>query len=388
MSSKTHDRAALNARLRPDPDALRSSFEIHRAEADISVEEHIRRLCLALGKSLGQRRAVYLDTRYWIFLRDAVLGNPQKPVHIEALSELRHKVKTGRVFCPLSSAIFFELLKQTRPESRRASAALVDELSLGVALCDEHERISTEIYFLLSKGHASIALPPIRSTVWVRLPYVLGVAYPTDTGFSREDERVIQKTFTDHFWTRSLTDIVMALDGNLPPGDYEPIAERLNASNATHADEVGDFRQTYLAEIGGSLELFAGIATDMIEARIRTDPANEVDLAASTRAEREKSAHKLLFNVARLGRGADAFPTLHAQAKCHAAIRRDKPRKLEGNDLMDFHHAIGAVAYCRAFFTEASLRTLLTSNPVALDREFGCKVISDEVEALQYLRGL
>ncbi len=222
----------------------------------------------------------------------------------------------------------------------------------------------------------------------MRLPYVLGVAYPTGTGFSRENERVIQKAFTDHLWTRSLTDIVMALHGNLPPGDYESIAELLSASNATHADEVGDFRQTYLAEIGGSLELFIGIATDMIETRIKTVSANSVDLAANTRAEREKSVHTMLFNVARCGRGAEGFPTLHAQAKCHTAIRRDKPRKLKGNDLMDFRHAIGAVVYCDAFFTEGPLRTLLTSNPVALDREFECKVISDEVEALQYLRGL
>ena len=95
-----------------------------------------------------------------------------------------------------------------------------------------------------------------------------------------------------------------------------------------------------------------------------------------------------MIHIAQQGRGARAFPTLHAQAKCHTAIRRDKRRQLVENDLADFHHASAAVVYCDAFFTEGSLRTLLTSGPVALDKEFNCVVISDEAEVLRYLQAL
>jgi hypothetical protein len=376
------------AQLRPTPEALLASFAQHRAEPNVSIEAHIRRLRWTLGESVSTRSAVYLDTRYWIFLRDAAFKCAQQQVHIELLSVLRERVAAGRIFCPLSAATFLELLKQTRPESRRVVAQIVDELSLGVALCDEHERMTMEIYYLLSKGTAADPLPPIWSTVWVRLPYVLGAHYPSDTPFQREEQLVMQKAFTDHLWTRSLADIVMVLNGSLPPDGNEAIAQRLNASNASHADEVGRFAQTYLAEIGGALELFAGFATDVVEAGMKAVAGGSIDLSETTRSERETKAHLVLVAAARAGKGAAAFPTLHAQAKCHAAIRRDKRRKLEGNDLVDFHHVMGAIVYCDAFCTERPLHAFITTNPVALDRDFDCKVISDGLEALEYVRAL
>ena len=55
---------------------------------------------------------------------------------------------------------------------------------------------------------------------------------------------------------------------------------------------------------------------------------------------------------------------------------------------MDFHHALGAVVHCEAFFTEHPLADFLTRNPVAVSKEFDCNVISDEQQVLLYLRSL
>jgi hypothetical protein len=59
---------------------------------------------------------------------------------------------------------------------------------------------------------------------------------------------------------------------------------------------------------------------------------------------------------------------------------------LDGNTLLDFHQAVAAVVYCDAFFTDGPLRVILTQKHVALDREFGCTVISDMSEAVEHLR--
>ncbi|GFE87406.1 hypothetical protein GCM10011488_23600 [Steroidobacter agaridevorans] len=88
-----------------------------------------------------------------------------------------------------------------------------------------------------------------------------------------------------------------------------------------------------------------------------------------------------LVSVAQAGQGSDTFPSLHAHAKCHAVICRDKRRRLKGIDLVDFHHALGAVVYCDAFFTDKSTRVVQTTSPVALDVEVGCKVFSDESDS-------
>jgi hypothetical protein len=57
----TLDSDALHARLRPTPEALRVSFERHRAEPYVSVEAHVRRLRLAFAESVAERSAVYLE---------------------------------------------------------------------------------------------------------------------------------------------------------------------------------------------------------------------------------------------------------------------------------------------------------------------------------------
>jgi hypothetical protein len=313
-------------------------------------------------------------------------GRPQKPIHAQLLSELQRHVGAGDLFCPLSDAAFLELLKQTVPESRSATAEVVDELSMGVALCGEQERMGTEIYYLLNQERCKSPFPPISHAVWLRLAYILGMTYPAETPFPPHVERVMQKAFTDHLWSMRLTDMVNVLNGSVPPGNYDEVAQRLNSSNTAHSDEVKDFGSTYLSEIAGSLDLFAGTATDVIESQMRAAGATSAELAPDRRGERERAAHTILVNVARAGKGAQAFPTLHAHAKCLAAIRRDKRRKLSGNDLVDFHHAIAATVYCDAFFTEGPLRILLTSEPVKLDAEFGCSVISEETAALEYLR--
>jgi hypothetical protein len=374
--------------LNLDAEALRSTIDRHSAEPHVSINEHIRRLCQGLGISLSRRRAIYLDTRYWIFLRDAALGCPQKPAHAILLTELQSRVVAGDLFCPLSDATFCELLKQTRPDSRQVTSEIVDQLSLGVALCGEHQRMSTELYYLLNRNSAGSNLAPIAHMVWVRLPYVLGFTYPSQRQLPSHVDLVLQKAFTDYLWSMSMVDIVRVLDGSTPPGDYNSSAQRLNASNAQHADEVRDFRTTYIDEIAGGLELFAEFAAEIIEKQMTASGETVLDSSQTARRQRVREAHAALISVAQAGRGSDAFPTLHAHAKCHTAIRRDKRRRLRGNDLIDFHHALGAVVYCDAFFTDNPMRVFLTTSPVALDVEFACNVISDESAALSCVRTL
>lgn len=40
----------------------------------MSVDEYVRARHVALGESVVARERVYLDTRYWIIFRDAVMG--------------------------------------------------------------------------------------------------------------------------------------------------------------------------------------------------------------------------------------------------------------------------------------------------------------------------
>lgn len=368
-----------------DRDQITRSLDLHRYDKETSVEDYIERLQRQLGLKLTSRQAIYLDTRYWIFLRDVVLGRPQKPAHTQLLSRLRQRVLSGAVFCPISSATFAELLSQTVPASRLITAGIVDELSLGVALRHETARVHTEIFYLLCQAELS-HLPPLRSTAWTKVAYVLGAHYPTMTAFGPEDERMLQKAFTDHLWGARLSDMVPML-GDAPDVGFGATAERLNALNREHAADVKSFRETYLAEISGTLDLFVPYATDVVQQHFpptaRPTPTQQAD-----RASLERAIYTTLVDSARSTRAAEALPTLHAQAMCFAAIRYDQRRRLKGNDLLDFHHAVGALAYCNAFFTDRPLSVLLTSNPLALHKSYPCAVTSDKNEALALVESL
>jgi uncharacterized protein with von Willebrand factor type A (vWA) domain len=108
-------------------------------------------------------------------------------------------------------------------------------------------------------------------------------------------------------------------------------------------------------------------------------------LTDEQREEQEKLLQNFFTNALRLGKLRKELPTAHIHAMCHAVYRWDKKRKFDGNDLLDFHHATAALAYCDVFLTDGPLRALLTSTHVGLDKEMDCAVISDIGEAVKHL---
>jgi hypothetical protein len=116
-----------------NPESVGSTITRHMVSPEVSLEQHRRRRVHALGRSLVSRKAIYLDLRFWIYLRDAARYNKQGPER-DLLSGLRRRVAAGALFCPITDSTFLELFKQTDPQSRAATAQLIDELSLGVTL--------------------------------------------------------------------------------------------------------------------------------------------------------------------------------------------------------------------------------------------------------------
>ncbi|EJC3510817.1 hypothetical protein MYX42_004021, partial [Escherichia coli] len=77
--------------------------------------------------------------------------------------------------------------------------------------------------------------------------------------------------------------------------------------------------------------------------------------------------------------------TLHIGASCHAAVRWDQKRQLNGNDLLDFHHAEAALGYCDLFLTEKPLKVLVSQEHLGLRELFSCSVESSASEGLKIL---
>jgi hypothetical protein len=76
-----------------------NTFDKHRAEQDKSFKSYLTERRLALGQSIGNRHKIYLDTKYWILLRDHTLGR-STDAGIKKLAGLLHDgVKSTKLIC-------------------------------------------------------------------------------------------------------------------------------------------------------------------------------------------------------------------------------------------------------------------------------------------------
>ncbi|SFN64778.1 hypothetical protein SAMN05216330_101128 [Bradyrhizobium sp. Ghvi] len=329
------------------------TFEKHSQHPDISIDRHVKARVVELGQTLAGKNSIYLDVRYWLFLRQAQLANDDSSPKGKLLLSLREAVKGGKVFCPISESVFLELLKQSDPESRLRTAKLIDELSLGVSLLSQRERVATELAHFLFLGQKGADVYPLRHLVWTKLPYVLGFLHPTEIAIDAANLLAIQKAFFDKMWTINLVEMMeMFGPGPLPlDPKLDAIAAKLNAGNVEHAVKIKSFQQALTDELSGVADFCADTAADIMgEIAVRQGYS-----APSPNSDEWKRTRQMYANLVFHGLQAkpslrQKLPTLYIEACLHAATRWDKTRRVAGNDIYDFNHASAAVAHCQAFF--------------------------------------
>ncbi len=361
------------------------TIDEHLRSPDISIDAHIRNVRISLGQRLAQRRAIYLDTKFWIMLRKAAAGHGTQ-VEAELLCLLRSGVSKALLFCPISETTFFEMLKQCDPASRRATAAMIDELSVGATLIGQQERVAIEISHLLYEKSGKSDLHPLKHLVWSKLSFVIGEYYPANTNFDSRTETAIQKAFFDDMWERPLTDMTDHITGDSSPeDDLDSLVDDLNFGVAVNADQLRSFKQAYATEVCGLSDLVGGMALDtvaLIASRegITRDRSEGNDPALVDQ-------YKALIAAALIqGTARKELGSMNVLAALHAALRWNKCMKVKTNDLPDFDHAAAALVYCDAFFTDKPLATMLTQSHVALDKFYECFVTGEPELALNWIK--
>jgi hypothetical protein len=361
-------------------------FAFHRATPQITVDEYVRSRVIELGDWVMARDRIYLDKCFWIHLRAARAQVASPAGAPDLLDALIAGVSKGRLVCPISDALFLELMKQSDPATRGATAELIDELSCGITLSPEPTRVATEVAHLLhaNTGHS---VHPLEHLVWTKVPYVLGVQHPVASAFPEDEQLIIQKAFFDHLWGISLSTMVETIGSAWPPASpFVDIADRLNRDNAAHAPNMKSFVQVYRDEINGVLELAAPIAADVLHDMAEKALGPDIQPSADERVGVTRQCLGLLRAAVRKPAGRQALRTLQVGALLHAALRWNRTQKLDANDIFDFHHAGAALAYCDVLLTDGPMHTLLKQRHLAIERDFPCRVMSSVEEAAAWVR--
>ncbi|NMN07656.1 MULTISPECIES: hypothetical protein [unclassified Novosphingobium] len=359
-----------------------ASIEHHMANPGISIEEHIGQRSADLAQSLEGRTAVYLDFRFWVLVREVRAGIRTAQNEREMAELLARLVSTARIFCPISDTTFSELMKIGDDARRHATAAVIDELSAGVALLPEPDRIADELERIIA--HTFRPGVKVLPRVWTRLAYIMGHTYPSQTPFPPETERAIQKAFFDHLSEQPLESVV----AHLGQPDFDiaarmsEMAERLNKSNRDHRSTMKSFQAVLAAEMEGTADLAQSMLSQVI--------AELGNFGADARASAEGRQMGIgLLRAVLLGEQRGRLPSLHVKACLHALFRWEyRDKEIVGNDLFDFGHTAAALGYCDAFLTEAGITRSVTHQRIKLDELYGCFVTNDVDAALSYLRSL
>jgi hypothetical protein len=358
----------------------------HRSTPQITIDEYERRRVIELGEWVAGRDRIYLDKCFWIHLRSARTRAPSPPGASDLLDSLVTGVSAGRLVCPISDALFLELMKQSDPATRGATAELIDELSCGITLSPEPVRVATEVAHFLH-ANAGYSVHPLEHLVWTKVPYILGSQHPVATTFPEDERLVIQKAFFDHFWEVSLSTMVAAIGDAWPfASTFVDIADRLNRDNAAHAPSMKSFAQIYRDEINGVLELAAPIAADVLHEMTVKSLGSDIQPSLDERKGITRQCLGLLRAAVRKPAGPRALRTLQVGALLHAALRWNRTQKLDANDLFDFHHAGAALGYCDALLTDGPMHTLLKQRHLAIKRDLPCRVMSSVEEAVAWVR--
>jgi len=312
--------------------------------------------------------------RFWILFQEVEIGRNGNEALVHLLCLIKRLVDDGVAICPISESVFVELMKQSDLKTRVATTKLIDYLSSGIALIVHPERINKELCNAIYLQAGADDLIPVDELVWTKLSYIFGETHQYQTPFDASEELVIQKSFFDHMWDISLTEIVGYLDfENCHQPDWQQTADHLNAGNKQHADEIRSYKQAYRIEFEGGLSLFK---EEMLQLLKKVDGEGYKDF--------EKNGENLSKNE-RFSNFSKSVRTLHIGACCHAAVRWDKKRQITGNDLLDFHHAEAAIGYCNLFLTENPLKHLVSQQHLGLIRDYCCAVESTASDALRVL---
>lgn len=367
------------------------TFQHHLENDTGSAFDYTRNRRRELGYRLLKLRRIYLDTKYWIYARDVYMQRPQKQIHVQIVDQLRRLRRAGTTLCPVSYSVFDELLFQSDPDTRMATAEMIDELSDDCTTQPLFDLFRAELYhFYVKTTQPAITLRPVGEFVWTKAAFVVGDMFcdSTKSGLADNVVEAITKAMDDMLWATKLSEVIDAL----PPtaneaGDLVAQAKTMTNGKFAHAKSDDSFGKLYLDEVAGGVDGLSDIIGDFL-VHIAHEHGFHDPIAEDQKLLSGQMFGRLICGAFGNGRITREFPTIGVPSALHAAVRMDPKRNYKKGDAQDFYHAAAALGYYDVFLTEASLKHLLHTKDLRSVADYGCVVLSDEKEVLDYLAAL
>lgn len=200
--------------------------------------------------------------------------------------------------------------------------------------------------------------------------------------------RAMQRAINDLCCQITVEEIVGMLRGKswtCDSKDNEALANELNESKMLHLKN--NFHELFCDEIRGGLDGYSKVLERAMNQVAAASGVTEAIPAAASKAG-GLDLGRLIYSAFYHKKIKRELPQFHIHASLHAAVRFDAARKFQANDFEDFRHACVAIPYYDVFCTERSLRHLVCTNPLCLDKVYHTKVIASDEEFLAHVDSL
>lgn len=353
---------------------FRTSMQRHLRETYLSVEDYLDQKRADLAHQLAGKTLIYLDTCHWVKLRQVMLQHTKpQPAYeriLKRLERLRHR---ERICCPLSQPLFEELMKQTDPASRAATANLMDVVSGGVCVQIWIDLIRLEwrqhvARILLGRAEAEAPVLGFTKAGFWAGEHLIGQVPLPDCPPS-----VGRKLYLDMRWALSFHDYQALPDFIRTP---DSMADAFVAAAAAKREQALEKRSRF---------------SDLVqEERIALVNSMKDDFFAILEQMCPPTDSAVQLNVSTLMRHLVDEPTpwnmpsLQIVAGAGAAMTA-KGQKAKPHDLLDIIHAAVAIPYCDAYFCDNPMAALLRSKPLEYHLAYNTTILSQPDEIAAFL---
>lgn len=320
------------------------------------IEAYLLDLQLHYGLEVRGRTLVYLDQSMWIELQKVSTGRDARDGSDAMYAKLKEMVYLGKALCPISSAVYWELLKQSDPKSRLQTAKVMDELSLGYTTKGYIEILKSELDNVIDSRINAF------DRAWQRVGML---EYPPEEMTAlppHMDNLVFRKFLIEIQNEMTLEELVTSLPmehGLVAEMEDEITTKLQQIKNEDPIENYDNFEQLHRFEVAG---IVRAIAAEIYPAHFKAK-----DYAKLAQLKEVLNDENIIQNT---------IPMIYATSGIQALLRQNKTRKYTNSDHFDVQHSSFGLAYCDVLLTERGFGSLLREGPLRLDQFYNTKVLS------------
>ncbi|MFK7909915.1 MAG: hypothetical protein AB8F34_04855 [Akkermansiaceae bacterium] len=347
---------------------LEKRGEWHVQNPNLRAEEYLHSLHIELWEFVKGRTLLYLDTGYWVGMRQGLLDD-RRDSHLRLFLRLVNLSREGVVICPTSDALFDELVRQNDRSTRAATAELMDQLSMGICLQNKTELIWTEIRRQIYRS----IKPELREAwcewIFTKIGLIHYPGLPHHDSYNEAENNYLRKSFIDHCWFAGLIkDMASASDhpewGHV---DNDQLADAHNQDFQYYRENKADRENIRGQEIGLEWQLKYNIEFEKIAGEIlQLEPV----ACAAYMPNRDKQPDQ----------NPEVLPQIQIKTTLSTFFATDHKKRMKATDLPDIEHASYALPYVDIFACDRRLAHAIKAGPHKLDSTYGTEVVGSVTE--------